>query len=78
MRESLLGTFVEEPQNVRLVTREGTLKWHAMEAAGCEGQPRGNRMLVQALSEFRNLETAFEANRCRERERDQGNPPERF
>lgn len=65
MRESLFSTFVEEPQNVRLVTREGTLKWHAMEA-GWEGQPRENQMLVQAWSEFRNLDTALEANSWRE------------
>lgn len=78
MRESLFSTFVEEPQNVRLVTREGTLKWHATEAAGCEGQPRGNQMLVQALSEFRNLETALEANSWREitEMRQRGSEPE--
>lgn len=39
------------------------LKSHATEAAG---QPRGKQMLVQALSEFRNLETALEANSWKE------------
>lgn len=70
MREPLFGTFVEEPQNARLVTREGTLEWRAREAAGCEGESGGNQMLVEALSEFRNLETALEANSWRERERE--------
>lgn len=78
MRESPFGTFVEEPQNVRLVTREGTLKWRATEAAGCEGESGGNQVLVEALSEFRNLETALEANSWREATeiRQRGSEPE--
>lgn len=43
-------------------------------AAGGGGEPRGNRVLVEALAEVRNRETALEANSCRE----QRNPPERF
>lgn len=70
MRESLFSTFVEEPQNVRLVT-----KWcrsGSSSSSRWRTAPRKSDVSTSLSSEFRNLEkqkTAAEVAR---------NPPERF
>lgn len=59
MRGSQTSTFVGEPQTSEVSCKKSIFQWYTIRKARGEGRPRGSQVLVKALSELGNLETAL-------------------